>query len=57
MDLRITERSRKHGRGWIEPELMQRAIDVTFAQAKPQRPLKADDLFTNAYSSRIMPLK
>jgi NitT/TauT family transport system substrate-binding protein len=56
-DLTITERSRKHGIGWIEPELMQRTIDITFAQAKPDRPVKAEEVFTNAYSSRIKPLK
>ena len=57
MDLVITERSRKHGIGWIEPELMKRTIDITFAQTKPDRPVKAEDVFTNAYSSRIKPLK
>ena len=57
MDLVITERSRKHGIGWIEKELMQRTIDITFAQTKPDRPVKAEDVFTNAYSSRIKPLK
>ena len=56
MDLVITERSRKHGIGWIEPELMKRTIDITFAQTKPDRPVKAEDVFTNAYSSRIKPL-
>ena len=57
MDLTITERSRKHGIGWIEQDLMQRTIDITFAQNKPDRPVKAADVFTNAYSSKIMPLK
>ncbi len=57
MDLCITERSRKHGIGWIENDLMQRTIDITFAQNKPERPLKAADVFTNAYSSKIKPLK
>ena len=57
MDLCITERSRKHGIGWIEPELMQRTIDITFAQSKPDKPVKAEDVFTNAYSSRIKPLQ
>jgi NitT/TauT family transport system substrate-binding protein len=56
-DLCITERSRKHGIGWIEQDLMQRTIDITFAQNKPDRPVKAADVFTNAYSSKIMPLK
>jgi NitT/TauT family transport system substrate-binding protein len=57
MDLCITERSRKHGIGWIERDLMQRTIDITFAQNKPDRPVNVDDVFTNAYSSRIKPLK
>ena len=57
MDLCITERSRKYGIGWIEQDLMQRTIDITFAQNKPDRPVKAADVFTNAYSSKVMPLK
>jgi NitT/TauT family transport system substrate-binding protein len=55
MDLCITERSRQHGIGWIEEGLMQRTIDVTFANSKPEKPIKAADVFTNAYSSRIKP--
>jgi NitT/TauT family transport system substrate-binding protein len=55
MDLCITERSRKHGIGWIEEALMQRTIDVTFANNKPEKPVKAADVYTNAYSSRIKP--
>ena len=39
-DLCITERSRKHGIGWIEQDLMQRTIDITFAQNKPDKPVK-----------------
>jgi NitT/TauT family transport system substrate-binding protein len=54
-DLCITERSRKNGIGWIDGELMQRTIDITFANAKPDRPVKAADVFTNAYSSKIIP--
>jgi hypothetical protein len=57
MDLCITERSRKNGIGWIERDLMQRTIDITFAQNKPERAVNVDDVFTNAYSSRIKPLK
>jgi NitT/TauT family transport system substrate-binding protein len=55
MDLCVTERSRQHGLGWIEEPLMQRTIDVTFANSKPERPVKVGDVFTNAYSSRIKP--
>jgi NitT/TauT family transport system substrate-binding protein len=57
MDLCITDRSRKNGIGWIEPELMQRTIDITFAQSKPDKAVKAEDVFTNAYSSKIRPLR
>jgi NitT/TauT family transport system substrate-binding protein len=57
MDLCITERSRKHGIGWIEEDLMQKTIDITFAKAPPDRPMKVADVFTNAYSSRIKPVK
>ena len=56
MDLCVTERSQKHGLGWIEEALMQRTIDVTFANNKPEKPVKATDVFTNAYSSKIKPL-
>src|SRR5688572_12921314 len=56
-DLTITERSRKHGIGWIEADLMQRTMDITFAQNKPDKPFRAQDAFTNAYSSKVMPLK
>jgi NitT/TauT family transport system substrate-binding protein len=57
MDLCITERSRKHGIGWIEEALMQRTIDVTFASARPDRPVKVADVYTNAYNSRIKPMR
>ena len=57
MDLCVTERSQKHGLGWIEEPLMQRTIDVTFANNKPEKPVKASDVFTNAYSSKIKPMK
>ena len=56
MDLCVTERSREHGLGWMEEGLMQRTIDVTFSNNKPEKPVKASGVFTNAYSSRIKPL-
>ncbi len=56
MDLCVTERSRQHGLGWIEEGLMQRTIDVTFSNTKQEKPVKASEVFTNAYSSRIKPL-
>ena len=37
--------------------MMQHTIDITFAQNKPDKPVKAEDVFTNAYSSRIKPVK
>jgi NitT/TauT family transport system substrate-binding protein len=57
LDLCVTERSRKHGLGWIEPGLMQKTMDITFANNKPEKALKVEDVFTNDYSSRIKPLK
>ncbi|MEK6244517.1 MAG: hypothetical protein AABM33_08430 [Pseudomonadota bacterium] len=30
---------------------------ITFAQNKPDKPVKVDDVFTNAYNSKIMPAK
>jgi len=55
LDLCVTERSAKHGLGWIEPELMQKTMDITFATAKPEKPMVLADVFTNEYSSRIKP--
>lgn len=57
LDLCITDRSRKNGIGWIEPALMAKTLEITFANAKPDRPVKAEDVYTNAFSSRIKPLK
>jgi NitT/TauT family transport system substrate-binding protein len=55
LDLCVTERSRKYGLGWIETDLMQKTIDITYAGGKMDKPLKAADVFTNRYSSKIKP--
>jgi NitT/TauT family transport system substrate-binding protein len=55
LDLCVTERSAKHGLGWIEPELMQKTIDITFGDKKPEKPLSVNDVFTNQFSSKIKP--
>ncbi len=55
LDLCVTERSAQHGLGWIEPELMQKTMDITFASNKPDKPLAVNDVFTNQYSSKIKP--
>ena len=57
MDLCITERSKKNGIGWIEPEIMQKTMDITFAGGKMDRAVKLDEAYTNAYSSKIKPVK
>ena len=57
MDLCVTERSKKYGMGWIEPEIMQKTIDITYAGGKMDRVVKLDETFTNAYSSKIKPAK
>jgi NitT/TauT family transport system substrate-binding protein len=57
LDLCVTERSRANGLGWIDESLMQRTIDVTFSNNKPEKPVKAADVFTNQFSSRIKPAK
>jgi NitT/TauT family transport system substrate-binding protein len=57
LDLCITDRSRKNGIGWIEPALMAKTLEITFANAKPDKPVKAEDVYTNAFSSKIKPLK
>lgn len=55
LDLCVTERSAQHGLGWIEPELMQKTMDITFATHKPDKPFAVADAFTNQFSSRIKP--
>ena len=55
LDLCVTERSAKHGLGWIEPDLMQKTMEITFANAKPDKAFAAADAFTNEFSSRIKP--
>ena len=55
LDLCVTERSAKYGLGWIEPELMQKTMDITFANNKPEKALAVNDVFTNQYNSKIKP--
>jgi len=55
VDLCVTERSAKNGLGWIETDLMQKTMDITFATAKPEKPLAVADVFTNQFSSKIKP--
>ena len=55
LDLCVTERSAKYGLGWIEPELMQKTMDITFANNKPEKALAVNDVFTNQFSSKIKP--
>ena len=55
LDLCVTERSAKNGMGWIEPELMQKTMDITFANAKPDKPVAVNDVFTNQFSSKVKP--
>jgi len=57
LDLCVTERSRQHGLGWIEEGLMQRTLEVTFANNPPEKPVKVGDAFTNQFNSRIKPAK
>jgi NitT/TauT family transport system substrate-binding protein len=55
LDLCVTERSAKYGLGWIEPELMQKTMDITFANNKPEKAVAVNDVFTNQYNSKIKP--
>ncbi len=55
LDLCVTERSAKNGLGWIETDLMQKTMDITFASAKPEKPLAVADVFTNQFSSQVKP--
>jgi hypothetical protein len=34
---------------------MQKTMDITFATAKPEKPMVLADVFTNEFSSRIKP--
>jgi NitT/TauT family transport system substrate-binding protein len=53
LDLAITERSREHGLGWILPERMQQTIDITAQGGQMDKPLKAAEVFTNDFNSKI----
>jgi NitT/TauT family transport system substrate-binding protein len=55
LDLCVTERSARHGLGWIEPELMQKTMDITFGDNKPEKAIALNDVFTNEFNSRIKP--
>ena len=55
LDLVITERSTEHGIGWILPELMAKTIDLTAAGGTLDRELKAEEVFTNDFNSKITP--
>ena len=55
LDLCVTERSAKNGLGWIEPELMQKTIEITFGSNKPEKAVSVNDVFTNQYNSKIKP--
>jgi NitT/TauT family transport system substrate-binding protein len=55
LDLCVTERSANNGLGWIETDLMQKTMDITFASAKPEKPLAVADVFTNQFSSKVKP--
>jgi NitT/TauT family transport system substrate-binding protein len=55
LDLCVTERSARNGLGWIEPELMQKTMDITFANTKPEKPVVLNDVFTNQFSSKVKP--
>ena len=53
LELVITERSREHGLGWIVPQLMQDTIDITAQGGQMDKPVKAADVFTNEFNSKI----
>ncbi len=55
LDLCVTERSARHGLGWIETELMQKTMDITFANSKPDKMPAVADVFTNQFSSKVKP--
>ena len=53
LDLVITERSREHGMGWILPERMAETIELTAAGGNLDRELQAEEVFTNAFNSKM----
>lgn len=50
-----TQGSARHGMCWIEPELMQKTMDITFANNKPDKVPALADVFTNQFSSKVKP--
>lgn len=55
LDLCVTERSAQNGLGWIDPTLMAKTMEITFASNKPEKTFTAASAFTNDYNSRIKP--
>lgn len=55
LDLCVTERSASTASAGSKPELMQKTMDITFANAKPEKSLAVADVFTNQFSSKIKP--
>ena len=55
LDLCVTDRSARDGLGWIQADLMQKTMDITFASNKPEKPLALADVYTNQFSSKIKP--
>lgn len=54
MKLIITERSKKHGLGWIEPDAMRQTIEIASKGGKfGDTPLTLETVFTNDFNSKI----
>jgi NitT/TauT family transport system substrate-binding protein len=56
-EVAITDRSRKGGLGWIDPELMQKTIDVAYSGGTLTTKPEAKDVFTDDFNPKIMPAK
>lgn len=57
LKLAVTDRSRRDGIGWIDPAIMQKTVDLTFAGGGMGKPLTASQVFTNEFNSKVMPAK
>ncbi len=55
LDLCVTERSRTEGLGWIMADLMQSTIDITYSGGKMDRKVTLEEVYTNAFNSKIKP--
>lgn len=55
MELCVTDRSREHGIGVIQPELMRATLEITASGGTLEKVPPLEGLFTNEFSARVKP--